>query len=243
MYKLLLGQGINLKTGARHNSANQVVELFNFSTDHPIFQSTYEIIQHTNKRELKILTYSIMEKLYSILTISDYLQNNWNEVYSMFSQNRQEYDNLCKTLPQIPLLKEYFDAFCTETKDAISYMLTLFKVYCMHKNILDKAVTVKQCLDFINKHNLANLKNIFEQIQKIDEQFRQIRNAMVHPENYNENMFLLSNIYLNADNMLMPPMFEYKTNKDCAAHDVLKYMYFMYNSLLSLSKQFLTILV
>lgn len=243
MYKILLGQGINQKTGKKHNATNQVVGVFDFSKDHPIFQNTYNIVRYTDKKELKILTYSIMDKLYSILNIYNYLQNNWNNAQTNFLQNRNDYDNLCKALPQIPMLKEYFDAFCVETKDAISYILTLFKVYCKHQNILDKAINATECIDFIKEHNLTSLENIFNPLQKIDEQFRDIRNAVVHPENYKDNSFLLYNIYLSSDNVLMSPFFEYRNKEISGSNSVLEYVAFIYNSLLDLSKQFLSTLV
>ena len=111
IYKTLFGSGINIKTGKRYDIPTQVVEVFNFSVDHPIFQSTYKVVQHNNKQELKILSYAIMEEFNSILNIYNYLYDNWEKINISFSTNRSEYESLSKTLPQIPFLKEYFDAF------------------------------------------------------------------------------------------------------------------------------------
>lgn len=243
MYKMLLGQGIVVETGEPHNAHNQVVEAFDFSVDHPIFKSTYQIVKQSEKAELKILTYSIMEKLYSILKIRNYLQENWDEMHQAFLANRKDYDELRKILPQIPLLKEYFDAFCAETKDAISFILTLFKIYCMHCDILDDAVNVDKCIKFIEEHSLSNQRDVFYSLQQINIQFRALRNAMTHPENYKVNMFRIWNVFLNADDQLSPPLCEYKSKDGEGTIYVLEYIHHIYESLLSISNEFLNTLV
>ena len=243
MYKMVLGNGIIVETGERGVASNQVVEVFNFSVDHPIFQSTYKVVQHNNKQELKILSYAIMEEFNSILNIYNYLYDNWEKINISFSTNRSEYESLSKTLPQIPFLKEYFDAFFTETKDIISYLLTLFKIYYTHNNTKYKKSGVKDCIDFIKDNDLTNLKDIFEKLRDVSTLVLGARNAIVHPENHKENKFLLYNVYLNSDNVLMPPCFEYKSKDGSGEYDVLEYIDFVYKSLLDISKQFLTTLV
>ena len=243
MYKMVLGNGIIVETGERGVASNQVVEVFNFSVDHPIFQSTYKVVQHNNKQELKILSYAIMEEFNSILNIYNYLYDNWEKINISFSTNRSEYESLSKTLPQIPFLKEYFDAFFTETKDIISYLLTLFKIYYTHNNTKYKKSGVKDCIDFIKDTDLTHLKDIFEKLRDVSTLVLGARNAIVHPENHKENKFLLYNVYLNSDNVLMPPCFEYKSKDGSGEYDVLEYIDFVYKSLLDISKQFLTTLV
>lgn len=243
MYKMLLGQGIVVETGKPYNAHNQVVEAFDFSVDHPIFKSTYQIVKQSEKAELKILTYSIMEKLYSILKIRNYLRENWDEMHQAFLANRKDYDELRKTLPQIPLLKEYFDAFCAETKEVISFVLTLFKIYCMHHDITHSSVRVQDCIKFIEEHNLTHQKTIFNVLQQIDMLFRALRNAMTHPENYKDNLFVMWNIFLNADDQLSPPLCEYKSKDGEGTIYVLEYIHHIYKSLLSISNEFLNTLV
>lgn len=101
MYKMLLGQGIVVETGEPYNAHNQVVEVFDFSVEHPIFKSTYRIVKQSEKTELKILTYSIMEKLYSILKIRNYLRENWDEMHQAFLANRKDYDELWEYLKSV----------------------------------------------------------------------------------------------------------------------------------------------
>lgn len=243
IYKTLFGSGVNIKNGERYDIENQVVEVFNFSVDNPIFQNTYKIVQNSDKTELKMLTYAIMTKLYSLWNIYNYLQNNWNVIYKTFNKNREEYSNLSETLPQIPFLKELFDAFCMETKDTISYFLTLFKVYYMKRDMMTPAVPMNACMSFIKSNNLLNIKEPFGELNAINEQFGQMRNAIVHIEDYETNSFLLYDVHLEKGNVLAPPMFEYKTKKMSGCHDVLEYVAFVYKSLLDISKQFLTTLV
>ena len=243
MYKMVLGNGIIVETGERSVASNQVVEVFNFSVDHPIFQSTYKVVQHNNKQELKILSYAIMEEFNSILNIYNYLYDNWEKINISFSTNRSEYESLSKMLPQVPFLKEYFDAFFTETKDIISYLLTLFKIYYTHNNKKYEKSGVKDCIDFIKDNDLTNLKDIFEKLRDVSTLVLGARNAIVHPENHKKNKFLLYNVYLNSDNVLMPPCFEYKSKYGSGEYNVLEYIDFVYKSLLDISKQFLITLV
>ena len=243
IYKTLFGSGINIKTGKRYDIPTQVVEVLNFSIDNSIFQNTYKIVQNSDKTELKMLTYAIMTKLYSLWNIYNFLQDNWNKAYETFINNREEYENLSRTLPQIPFLKELFDAFCMEAKDMISYFLTLFKVYYMKQDIIAPAVGFKKCREYIKSSNFSEIKDIFDVLYLIDEKFTHIRNAIVHIEDYKQNSFVLYNVHLESRNILMPPFFEYKNNEHAGNSYVLEYMKFVYSNLLNISKQFLSTLV
>lgn len=77
----------------------------------------------------------------------------------------------------------------------------------------------------------------------INEQFSQIRNAIVHIEDYKTNSFMLYNVHIETGNVLMPPFFEYKNNNNVGNGYVLEYMQVVYNNLLNISKQFLSTLV
>ena len=66
---------------------------------------------------------------------------------------------------------------------------------------------------------------------------------MTHPEDYKINMFRIWNVFLNTDDQLSPPLCEYKSKDGEGTIYVLEYIHRIYESLLSISNEFLNTLV
>lgn len=248
VYKHVAGKGIMKNTGEKYDTYNQITKEFDFSGGHPIWQNTYRIIGSRPEKELKILTYHIISEFSSIFHINNYLLAQWDAITKQVTENIQSYENSSALLPQIPLLKETIDGFFAECKNLISHMLTLFKLYYLKEAITTDNLSESDCLLKIKNDTLISkdkikLTNIFEELKKLCETLRAIRNAISHPENYKDNYFLLYNVHWENNKTLCPPVIEYRAKKMAGQISVLDYTNATYYSLLKICGSFLSVLV
>lgn len=248
IYKCVPGKGVIIDTGMKYNTYDQITKEFDFSYEHPIWQNTYRVIGARSEKELKILTYHIVCEFSSILHIGNYFFNQWENIIHLVNQNIKDYESSSAILPEIPMLKENLDGFFVECKNLVSHMLTIFKLYYLKKNILDKNPSETMCLTLIKEStfkskNKDSLNNIFEKLEQVAKIMRAIRNSISHPENYKENLFLLYNVHWENNNVLCPPVIEYKTRNEAGQISVLDYVSKTYETLLEVCGSFLGILV
>lgn len=248
IYKCMSGVGNIENTGEKYDTYNQMTKEFDFSDEHPIFQNTWKIVAFQPKKELKILTYQMMVKLNSILYMKNYFFEHWITIRNQVNRNIKAYEYSSTLLPQIPMLKETLDGFFVEGKDLISYILTLFKLYYLNKDIKDTNPNESNCLEEIKKEtffsqNKKVLIIIFQQLNEIALTLRTIRNAISHPENYKDNYFCLYNVHWENNKNLASPIIEYKAKYCQGQISVLEYVDTTYNSLLKICGSFLNILI
>ena len=252
IYKILFGKGIIMETGEVYETYNQTTKEFDFSINHPIFKNSFGIVQCRAEKELKILTYSIMEELASILKIKNYIEEQWEKISSDVFHNIEKFEVSSQCLPLIPFLKESVDGFFVECKNILSYILTLFKIYYQKKTIIARNPYCNDCLKDINKpkfHSIDKngLQKVFNNLQSFSDEMRAIRNAINHPENFKENKFLLYNVYWGNHKKLCPPLFEYQSmidkNIKKGEKDVIVYFDNAYVMFLNIVGNFLKILI
>lgn len=252
IYKILFGKGVVEETKEIYDTYNQVTKEFDFSIGNPIFDNTLGLVINRKEKELKILTYSIMHELSSISKISNYLNNQWQNICESVNQNIKEYEYNVRILPNIPFLKESVDGFFVEYKNIVSYILTIFKIYYQHKTIEADNPYCSECLKEIKNKTFFSvnkdlLYNIFQKLDSHCAKMRAMRNALNHPENYKENLFLLYDIHWGNNKILCPPIMEYTSklgnNTFQGQENVLEYFNSEYSFLLEIFGKFINTLV
>lgn len=252
IYKISLGQGIIEGTNEIYDTYNQITKEFDFSITHPIFKNSYGIVNKRSEQELKILVYNIMLELTSMSKINVYIEDQWSKIYKDVYQNIGQYKTSSTILPSLPFLKENVDGFFVECKNTVSYLLTIFKIYYQKTSLIAKNPTCIKCIkDISNKNfnstNKDELIRIFQDLDKLCSKMRAIRNAINHPENYAENIFLLYDVHWENNKTLCPPLLEYKSKIEKVFYqgqeDIIKYFKHTYSNLLNITGNFLNILI
>lgn len=248
MYKCVVGKGIICDTGEKYDTYDQITKEFDFSTDHPIWKNTYMIVGSRPEKELQILTYHVASGLSSIMHTNSYLFAQWNSITKYVTENIQSYKTSSVLLPEIPLLKEIIDGFFAESKNLISHILTIFKLYYLKKSITEKNLEEDNCLAEINKVSFIskdkeNLIRAFEKLSEIGNIIRAVRNAISHIEDYKQNSFLLYNVHWENHKTLCPPIIEYKNKGNVGQIDALGFINETYVSLLDICGLFFGVLV
>lgn len=253
IYKNLFGKGVIEETKENYDTYNHVTKEFDFSIGNPIFDNTFGLVINRKEEELKILTYSIMHELASISKINNYLNNQWQNICESVNQNIKGYEYNVRILPNIPFLKENVDGFFVEYKNMVTYILTIFKIYYQHKTIIARNPYCKDCLKEIKNKNFFSinkdlLHNIFQELDAHCTKMRAMRNALNHPENYKDNLFLLYDVHWGNNKVLCQPIIEYKSKLDNGntfqGHEnVLEYFNSEYSFLLEIVGKFINTLI
>lgn len=252
IYKNLFGKGIIEETMEIYDTYNQVTKEFDFSIGSPIFDNTLGLVRNRNEKELKILSYNIMHELASVSKINNYLNMQWQNICENVNQNIKDYEDGVRILPSIPFLKESVDGFFVEYKNMVSYILTIFKIYYQHKTIIADNPSCYKCLQNIRNKmfisaNKDILSDIFQKLNKHFSRMRAMRNALNHPENYKENLFLLYDIHWGNNKILCSPIIEYKSKVDNnmlqGQENILEYFNNEYYFLLDIVGKFINTLV
>lgn len=161
-YTLIVNNGIDLSTGNKIVGNNTLYKLFDFSSNHPIYQHSYAIIkdhsidtfsEKINKEIALSIGFRLLSDLASIYKIHDYILIEFSTLRKEIGQNSQKYANIPinNILPQIPFLKENIDAFFNCATNVISHYLTFFDIKYLDGSIKNQNSSLYTCIKYLQE--------------------------------------------------------------------------------------------